>query len=301
MVTGSDYMWSAKLIFIKLMMVHTADVIVTTTSTATTMMPSTTTTTDVKCGCCNSCTIITPVMTIVPTIVVIILLMIVILILIWYRKRRTALINLTKHHKESDENSYTSSKHSHESGSKSPDPEYDVIKINPSTDKLEAHFVKSKTDILFQKCSSVKSNVLKHEEDWDCGPMYSSVDTNAGSPHKIRDFNVKSAIYTTIESHIEVNADSIKDNNIPSNANSPTCQSSDARTEDNSVKPHIYAEVDVKMKKANKDHENEISKELAIKGDEDSDEGFTPPPIPPQTTEILYVAIQNESNTEEIN
>ena len=222
---------------------------------------------------CDSRCIIAPA-TVVSTMVAICVLIIVVLILICCRKRRTALINLTKHHKESDENSYTSSKHSRESGSKSPDPEYDVIKINPSTDKLEAHFVKSK---LCREYSSVQSNVLKHEEDWGCGPMYSSVDTNAGSPHKIGDFNVNSAIYTDIESHNEVNADDITDNIIPSNGDS---HSIDAH---NNVKPHIYTEVDVKKKKANKDHENEI---------EDSDEGSTPPPVPPQTTEMLYVPLQ---------
>ena len=111
--------------------------------------------------------------------------------------------------------------------------------------------------------------------------MYSSVDTNAGSPHKIGDFNVNSAIYTDIESHNEATVNHIIDNSIPS---------IDAQTDNNSVKPHIYAEVDVKNKKANKDHENEISKEFAVKGDEDSDEGSTPPPVPPQTTEKLQLA-----------
>ena len=216
-------------------------------------------------NCDSQCAIIAPA-TVVSTMVTICVVIIVVLILICCRKRRTVLINLTKHRKESDENSYTSSKHSHESGSKSPDPEYDVIKINPSTDKLEAHFVKSKSDISCQVYSSVQSNILKHEEDWDCGPMYSSVDTNAGSPHKIEDFNVNSATYTDIESYTEVNAD---DKIIPSSGNS---QSIDADTDNNNVKPHIYAEVDIKKKKANKDHENEI---------EDSDEGSTPPPVPP--------------------
>ena len=195
MATGPCYTWSAKSIFIKLTLVHTADVIVITTSTGTTMTPSTVATTNELCSCRDCCVII-PVTTIVPTIVAISILMIVILIWIYYRKRQIALINLTKYHKESDENSYTSSKHSHESESKSPDPEYDVIKINPATDKFE---FKSKLDILCQEYSSVQSN----EEDWDCGPMYSSVDTNAGSPHKIGDFNVNSnQQYTLTLNHI---------------------------------------------------------------------------------------------------
>ena len=124
----------------------------------TTIMSFTTTTTE---GGQPHCAI-TVAMIVVSTMVAFSILNIVVLILICYRKRQTALINLTKYHKETDENSYTSSKHSHESGSKSPDPEYDVIKINPSTEKLEAHFVKSKS---CQAYSSVQSNILKHEED----------------------------------------------------------------------------------------------------------------------------------------
>ena len=242
------------------------------------------TTTDSKLPGCNDSCLFIAATTVVSTVLAISLLIIVVLILICYRQRQTALINLTKHHKESDENSYTSSKHSHESGSKSPDPEYDVIKINPSTDKLEA------LDISCQL--SVQFNVLKHEEDLDCRPMHSSVDTNAGGPHKIGDFNANSAIYTDIESYTEVNTDNITD--IVNNH-----QSINADTEDHSVKPHIYAEVDVKKKKANNDHENEI--EIAVKGDKDSDEGSTPPPVPPQTTEMLYVAITNENVTEKVN
>ena len=248
------------------------------------------TTTDSEPPDCNdSCPFIAATI-VVSTVLAISLFIIVVLILIWYRKRQT---NLTKHHKESDENSYTSSQHSHESDSKLPDPEYDVIKINPSSDKLETHSVKTKSDTSCQAYSSVQSNVLKHEEDWDCGPMYSSVDTNAGSPHKIGDFNVNSAIYNDIQSHIEVNAESdgTTDNTIPSNGNS---KSDAADTEDNSVKPHIYAEVDVKKKK---DHKNEF--DLAVKGDEDSEYRSAPPPVPPQTIEMLYyVMVQNGNDRE---
>ena len=45
--------------------------------------------------------------------------------------KRSALVNLTKPHKGSEENSYASSEHSHQQGSKyseSPEPGYDVIK-----------------------------------------------------------------------------------------------------------------------------------------------------------------------------
>ena len=248
----------------------------------------------------SNCPTVIATTTVVSMVITISLLITVVLIVICYRKRQMTLINLTKHCKESDENSYTSSKHSCDSGSKSPDPEYDAIKINPSTDKLEAYFEKSKSDISCQVCSSVHSNVLKHEEDWDCGPMYSSVDTNAGSPHKIGDFNANSGIYTDIESHNEVSAADTTDDNI-SAGNSLTHKNIDANTEYNSVKPHIYADVDVKKKKANKEHENETSNKLVCEGDEDSGEGSTPPPVPPQTTEMLYIAIQSENDKEETN
>ena len=100
----------------------------------------------------NCCTVIAT-MTVMSAMITII---IVIWILIWYQKRRTGLKNLIKHHKESVENSYTSSKHSCESHSKSPDPEYDVIKINPSTDKLELYEIKIRYFISSVLIRSVK-------------------------------------------------------------------------------------------------------------------------------------------------
>ena len=53
------------------------------------------------------------------------------LLLVYYKRKRSALVNLTKPHKGSEENSYASSEHSHQQGSKyseSPEPGYDVIK-----------------------------------------------------------------------------------------------------------------------------------------------------------------------------
>ena len=53
------------------------------------------------------------------------------LFLAYYKRKRSALVSLTKPHKGSDENSYASSEHSHQRGSKyseSPEPGYDVIK-----------------------------------------------------------------------------------------------------------------------------------------------------------------------------
>ena len=125
-----------------------------------------------------------------------------------------------------------------------------------------------------------------------------SVDTNAGSPHKIGDFNANSTIYTGIESH-KAGIDDITDNIIiPSSVNG---QSDATDVEDNSAQPHIYAEVDVKTKKVNQEHKNTISKESTAERDEDSDEGSTPPPVPPQTTEMLYLAIQKGNDIEKVN
>ena len=53
------------------------------------------------------------------------------LLLVCYKRKRSALVNLTKPHKGSEENSYASSEHSHQQDSKyseSPEPGYDVIK-----------------------------------------------------------------------------------------------------------------------------------------------------------------------------
>ena len=51
--------------------------------------------------------------------------------LVYYKRKRSSLVNLTKLHEGSEENSYVSSEHSHQQGSKyseSPEPGYDVIK-----------------------------------------------------------------------------------------------------------------------------------------------------------------------------
>ena len=53
------------------------------------------------------------------------------LFIVYYKRKRSSLVNLTKPHKGSEENSYASSEHSHQQGSKdseSPEPGYDVIK-----------------------------------------------------------------------------------------------------------------------------------------------------------------------------
>ena len=53
------------------------------------------------------------------------------LLLVYYKRKRSALVNLTKPHKGSEENSYASSEHSHQQGykySEFPEPGYDVIK-----------------------------------------------------------------------------------------------------------------------------------------------------------------------------
>ena len=143
--------------FYKQMQVSTTEEMATINSSSVITCFNQTIKTKSDCICDDDCAI-TVATAVVSTMVAmsVLIVIIVVSILICCRKRRRALINLIKYHKESDENSYTSSKHSHKSDSKSPDPEYDVIKINPSTDKLETHFVKSKYLMSSILISSVK-------------------------------------------------------------------------------------------------------------------------------------------------
>ena len=84
--------------------------------------------------------------------------------MIYKRRRSTSLSNLTKPHKESEENSYASSEHSHEFSSKqsdSPDPGYDVIKMVNSKE-VDLKSITARQTALKFKLSSIKEN-LKNE------------------------------------------------------------------------------------------------------------------------------------------
>ena len=101
------------------------------------------------------------------------------LFLVYYKRKRSALVNLTKPHKGSEENSYASSEHSHQQGSKyseSPEPGYDVINV--------------KTKIVSPKFKSDVNPTHPSE--------YASIDNNCNLLH----YSETSSSHTTIIYHI---------------------------------------------------------------------------------------------------
>ena len=186
------------------------------------------------------------------------------LFLVYYRRKRSALVNLTKPHKGSEENSYASSEHSHQQGSKyseSPEPGYDVIK------PVNSKHVKAK----IYPSTKLKSTHLdmntKHQSE------YASIEDN----------NCDSRHYSEISSSPKISGSHI-------------CKFSEPSTKDN---PSIYVQKCGEMKQDIFIADNEINKEQkqltedAVNGNNNSTKGEASP-IPPQTIEMMYTAIQKQ-------
>ena len=165
------------------------------------------------------------------------------LLLICCKQRKLHLTNLTKHHKESEENSYTSSKRSRESWSISPDPEYDVIKVKVSVSSNKA---------VFKRQSDVSSGV------------YASVSSSLHIQHTEEKDSYNTGIYSTIYSRVgdivktlaaDGNQDHSTTTSVDAGASTHEMETSEdyqiGINEDNKVdnKHHIYAEINLKTKK----------------------------------------------------
>ena len=189
------------------------------------------------------------------------------LFLVYYKRIRSALVNLTKPHKGSEENSYASSEHSHQQGckySESPEPGYDVIK--PS------HSKNQKDKIILQKSSHLGMNPTHPSE-------YASIEDNNGHYSEI------SSSHKTTGSHIcscEYSAPSTKDN--PS-INFQKC---------GEMKQDVFI-ADSEIIEEDKDKQKQLTAEDAANGNNNSTKGEASP-IPPQTIEMMYTAVQKKNN-----
>ena len=176
--------------------------------------------------------------------------------LAYYKRKRSALVNLTKPHKGSEENSYASSEHSHQQGSKyseSPEPGYDVINV-----KAKIVSPKFKSDV----------NPTHPSE-------YASIDNNCNLLH----YSETSSSHTTINYHIsscDYSAPYIKDS--PS-INTQKC---------GEMKQEVFI-VDNEIEKE-KDKQKQLTKDAA-NGNNNSTKGEASP-IPPQIIEMMYTAVQ---------
>ena len=109
------------------------------------------------------------------TVVPLLATVVALLLLVYYKRKRSAPVNLIKPHKGSEENSYASSEHSHQQGSKyseSPEPGYDVIKpIHIENAKAKTFLPKLKSTHLdmnptqSSEYASIEDNSLHYSEN----------------------------------------------------------------------------------------------------------------------------------------
>ena len=177
------------------------------------------------------------------------------LFLVYYKRRRSMLVNLTKPHKGSEENSYASSEHSHQQGSKyseSPEPGYDVIKPMQTMHRKD-------------KISSPESTHL------DINPKHPSEYTSKTDFH-----------YSEISSSHKTTG-----------SLTYSCECSVPSTKDDSLinfKQDVFI-VDSEIEK-DKDKQKQLTED-GVKCNNNSTKGEASP-IPPQTTEMMYTAVQKQ-------
>ena len=188
------------------------------------------------------------------------------LFLVYYKRKRSALVNLTKPHKGSEENSYASSEHSHQQGfkySESPEPGYDVIKPR--------HTKNPKDKIFPQKLK------LTH---LDVNPTHLSE-------------------YASIEDNL-VHYSEISSSQKTTNSHIRSCEHSALSKRDNpsiifqkcSEKKQEVFLADNEMEKDN--NKQKQLTEDAANGNNNCTKGEASP-IPPQTIEMMYTAVQKKT------
>ena len=182
--------------------------------------------------------------------------------LVYYKRKRSALVNLTKPHKGSEENSYASSEHSHQQGSKyseSPEPGYDVIKPR--------HTKNQKDKIILQKSSLLGMNPT---HPFECA----SIEDKNGHYSEI------SSSHKTTGSH------------------TCSCEYSAPSTKDNPSESINFQKCDVfiadsEIIEEDKDKQKQLTAEDVANGNNNSTKGEASS-IPPQTIEMMYTAVQKK-------
>ena len=189
------------------------------------------------------------------------------LLLVYYKRKRSALVNLIKPHKGSEENSYASSEHSHQQGSKyseSPEPGYDVIKPRHSTTaKSKTSPPKLKSDM-----NPTHSSEYASIEDNNCDLLHYSQITD-------------SSFHKTAGSHAICSCE----HSTPSTKDSPSINSQCGE-----MIQEVFV-VDNEIEK-DKDKQKQLTEDAA-KCNNNSTKGEAPP-IPPQTIEMMYTAVQKQ-------
>ena len=202
------------------------------------------------------------------------------LLLVYYKRKRSSLVNLTKPHKGSEENSYVSSEHSHQQGSKyseSPEPGYDVIK--------PIHKAKSKSSCLdtnprqLSEYASIEVNKcdLLHYSGISSSCDYSAPSTKNNSSINFQKCGEMKQEVFIVDSEIE----KAKDKQKQLTEDAANTNNSSTKGKASPIPPQTIEMM-----------YTAVQKKLKVNSGMDSEfEDSTPPP-PPQTTEMMYTAVQ---------
>ena len=208
------------------------------------------------------------------------------LLLVYYKRKRSALVNLTKPHKGSEENSYASSEHSHQQGSKyseSPEPGYDVIKpmhkakIFPP--KLKSILLDNMNPTNPSEYASIEDNNCAGSSNKTTGSHVCSCEYSAPSKKDNPSINYGEEKQEVCKVDSEVEKDNNKQKQLMEDA--AKCNNNCTKDEISRISPQttemMYTEVQ-KQPKVNAGMDSEFEDSI--------------PPPPPQTTEMMYTAVQ---------
>ena len=237
---------------------------------------------------------IIPPVTLVFVLVLLIIVVVCISYLIYKRRQSTSLSNLTKPHKESEENSYASSEHSREFSSKqsdSPDPGYDVIKMaNLKEVALKSIQIDSSSKFVL----SSKESPLKDEKH-DSDPLYSTICSSDGNPHKVVSSDNHPPSLGEHHKRVSNNVSHLSaDDNCSNNSGNDTKgEIHGAELDDMTNEPHTYSVVHFEERDRQSEQENKATqdknkapKTIYSCSDDEA------PSIPPYTVEMMYTAVE---------
>ena len=228
------------------------------------------------------------------TLFVLLATVVALLFLVYYKRKRSALVNLTKPHKGSEENSYASSEHSHQQSSKyseSPEPGYDVIKPRQSKSKTCPPKLKSDMNPKHpSEYASIEDNycdLLHYSEISSCHTTTNSIICSRVSEYSMPSAKDNPLVHVKkcgeMKQEVFIADSEIEDKNKQKQLteDAAKCNNNSTKGEASPIPPQtietMYTAVQ-KRPKANAGMDSEF-------------EDNTPSP-PPQTTEMMYTEVQ---------
>ena len=216
------------------------------------------------------------------------------LLLVYYKRKGSALVNLTKPHKGSEESSYASSEHGHQQGSKyseSPEPGYDVIKPRHSKAvKAKSFPPKLMNPTQSSEYASIEDDNCNYSKITDssshkitgsriiCSCEHSTLSTKDSPSVNSRCGEMKRNVFV-VDSEIKD-----KDKQKQLTEDTANVSNNSTKGEASPIPPRIFEMMYTAVQK----------KPKVNAGMDSKFEDSTPPP-PPQTTEMMYTAVQKRS------